>query len=411
MTEQVFVPGTERLERYAALLLDTGVGLQPGQRLAINAEIEHAPLVRTIADQAYQRGAAYVDVWYWEPYAKRARVLHAPEDTLSWTPPWLDRRYEDLSDGGDALINIRGDSVPDLLSGLDGRRVGLDRMPDLASRFHAQSRGLVAWTIACYPTAGWAESVFGTPDVERLWTHLEQFLHLDRPDPSVVWTERLNLLRDRARVLTGLRLDAVRFVGPGTDLRIGLIPEAGWRISELTGPRGIHNALCLPTEEVYTTPDHRRVDGHVRSTKPLALAGTLVRDLELTFTAGRVSRVTASTGADVVRNNQSIDDGAAMLGEVALVDETSPIGRSGVTFQNTLLDENATCHIAWGGGIPSVLDGWRDLTSEQLLELGVNQSTTHIDFMVGGPEVSVIGVRHDGGTVEILRNGHWRLPA
>ncbi|HEY7049593.1 MAG TPA: aminopeptidase [Jatrophihabitantaceae bacterium] len=399
---------TDRLDRYAAILLDVGVRVQAGQLVAINAHLEHAPLARAVAEQAYRRGAEYVDIWYWDPYGKRSRIRHAPEATLAATPPWLDRRYEHLVERRGALITIEGDPAPDLLAGLDEGRAGLDRMPTLTSRIRAQMSGDIAWTIAAYPTPAWAQAVFGEPDVERLWHHLTTFLYLDADDPAAAIEARLAELRARAERLTALDLDAVRFTGPGTDLTLGLIPHAAWHISELPGPTG-RNVLNLPTEEVYTTPDYRRVCGHVTSTKPLALGGTLVRDLRLTVVDGEVTEVDATSGADVVRRNQGIDAGARRFGEVALVDHSSPIGRSGVTFQTTLLDENATCHLAWGAGIPSVLEGWRSLDADQRLARGVNRSGTHVDFMVGGPDVTVTGIGRDGREVELLRHERWRV--
>ncbi len=399
----------QRLERYAALTLEIGLQLRAGQDLAIDAMIEHAPLARALAEQAYRRGAHYVDIWYWDPHAKRSRVRHAPKDTLPWTPDWMDRRYQDLAERGGALVNLRGDPEPNLLAGLDGRRAGLDRLPAHAARYRLQSQMLVPWAIVYYPTEAWAQTMFGSPDVERLWTHLERFLRLDQPDPIAAWRQHLARLRARAVQLTELELDALHFQGPGTDLTIGLIPQARWDISQALTSTGQTALLNLPTEEVYTTPDRRRIDGVIRSTRPLALAGSVIEDLELAFAGGRVQTVRATTGADVVRTQQATDTGASMLGEVALVDGTSPIGQSGLTFLDTGLDENATCHLAWGFGIPTVIPGWSERTPEELLDLGVNQSVVHTDFMVGGPDVTVTGHRRDGSHATILQADTWQL--
>jgi aminopeptidase len=227
--------------------------------------------------------------------------------------------------------------------------------------------------------------------------------------PSPPWRQHLARLRARAAQLTELKLDALHFQGPGTDLTIGLIPQARWDISQALTATGQTALLNLPTEEVYTTPDRRRIDGVIRSTRPLALAGSVIQDLELAFAGGKVQTVRATTGADVVRTQQATDTGASMLGEVALVDGTSPIGQSGLTFLETLLDENATCHLAWGSGIPTVIPGWSEHTPEELLDLGVNQSVVHTDFMVGGPDVTVTGHRHDRTHVTILQADTWQL--
>ena len=399
---------SEMFERYAALLCDVGLSLEPGQDVAINAQIEHAELARAVADQAYARGAHYADIWYWDPHAKRSRIRYAPEHTLRWTPPWLDTRYEQLADRRGALVNIVGDPAPGLLAGLDERRCGLDRMPALASRFRVQERGLVAWTFGCCPTPAWAQSLFGNPDVARLWDLLAPILRLDQPDPAAAWHAHLDKLRARAAELTDQHLGAIRFTGPGTDLTLGLIPAGTWQISELTGPFGRPNVLNLPTEEIYTTPDWRRASGTVSTTRPLALGGVVVDRFTLRIEEGMITDVTAEHGASTIRAQLSADEGARRLGEVALVDDTSPVGRCGAVFRETLLDENATCHIAWGAGIPSVLPGWRNLTDDQLRQAGVNQSVTHIDFMIGGPEITVTGIRADGTEIPILRAGKWQ---
>jgi aminopeptidase len=397
------------LRAYARMVLQIGANFQPEQDLAVTAQIEHAPLARALAAEAYALGAHYVDIWYWDPHGKKARVESAEESTLAWTPPWLDARSEYLAEHHAATVSIAGDPEPDLLSGLDERRAGLDRMPVLESRLRAQMRGDVNWTIVPFPTAGWARTVFGEPDVDRLWSHLKTFLRLDEPDATEAWKHHIETLTLRAAELNERRFDGLHYEGPGTDLTVGLIPDAVWSAAEITTSWGITHRPNLPTEEVFTTPDYRRTEGTVRSTRPLSLAGTVVRDLEMTFRDGRVVDVKASTGAETVKAQQATDEGAARLGEVALVDGSSPIGQSGVTFHDTLLDENATCHIAWGFGIPTAIKGGAVMTDEEALSIGMNRSKVHTDFMVGGPEVSVTGITRDGDRVPILRDDVWQL--
>lgn len=397
------------LVAYADVVLDIGVPVQRGDLVLINAEIDHAPLARALAEGAYARGARYADIWYFDPHAKRSRIRHAAPATLPEVPSWLDHRNQELGDRHGVLINIRGEAEPDLLSDVDPARAGLDRMPNLASRYRLQTNDLVCWTIVAYPSRAWSRQVFGEQDVSRLWQHLKHFLRLDQPDPRAAWRTRLDQLRARADQLNELNLDAVHFEGPGTDLTIGLIPDANWGVVGYKAADGRFFVPNLPSEEVYTAPDHRRVEGTVRSTRPLSLAGTVIRDLELTFTGGRVSQVRASTGADVVRGHQAADHGAAQLGEVALVDGSSPIGQSGVTFMETLLDENATCHLAWGSGINQAIPDAPQLSPEELDAKGLSVSAVHTDFMVGGPEVTVTGIRHDGSRLVILSNDQWQL--
>jgi aminopeptidase len=398
-----------KLHEYAGMALEVGLNFQSGQDLGISGHIEHAPFARAIAREAYSRGAHYVDIWYWDPHAKRARVEQADESSLAWTPPWLDARIEYLSENQGAHLAIAGDPDPDLLSGVDEHRAGLDRMPALESRLRAQLSGAISWTIVPYPTERWAAMVFGEPDVERLWGHLEAFLRLTEPDPAAAWTQHFERLSERVAQLNGHRFDALHYEGPGTDLTVGLLERGMWDAAEITTSWGLKHRPNLPTEEVFTTPDYRRTEGTVRSTRPLALSGTMVRDLELRFEAGSVVEVKASSGAEVVRAQQSADEGAARLGEVALVDGSSPIGQSGITFHDTLLDENATCHIAWGFGIPTALEGGVTMSDEEALAVGLNRSKTHTDFMVGGPEVTVTGITRDGARIPIIVNDEWQL--
>jgi aminopeptidase len=397
------------LRRYARVILEVGVALRPGQDLAINAYVEHADFARILCDEAYRAGAELVDIWYWDPHAKLARLSHAPRESLSRTPEWLDARYRGLADNGGALINLAGDPQPDLLRDVDPARAGLDRMPALASRFAIQTRNEVQWCFAAVPTEGWARQVLGTPDVDALWHHLAAVLRLDAPDPVAAWWARMDELLVRCAVLDEERFDGLHYVGPGTDLRVGLPAGHRWGTAQLEARNGVRHIATLPTEEIFTTPDPTRTEGTVRASRPLALGGALVEGLELRFAGGRIAEVSASRGAEVVRAQLAIDDGAARLGEVALVDDTSPIQQSGVLFYDTLLDENAASHLAWGDGIP---DGHRDYESsrpETLAGLPINHSATHVDFMIGSPELTVTGVRADGSRRVILDGERWAL--
>ena len=253
--------------------------------------------------------------------------------------------------------------------------------------------------------------MFGEPDLERLWEAVAYCTRLDEHDPVEAWREQTRRLRRRAELLDSLELDAVRFSGPGTDLTVGLLQDSRWRGGGMTTRDGIDHVPNLPTEEVFTCPDLRRAEGTVRSTRPLALGGTVVRDLELRFEDGRAVDVSASAGGDAVRAQLAADDSAAALGEVALVDGTSRVGRTGLTFFDTLYDENATCHIAYGTAVLFALAEVPDASPDELRERGVNVSVVHTDFMVGGPQVDVDGITRDGRTVPLLREDEWQLAA
>jgi aminopeptidase len=399
------------LEEYARLALRVGVNIFQGQDVTMLSYVEHAPLVRALARVAYAEGARRVEASYVDLHVRRATIELAPSEAVGWTPRWALQRVAEETERRTAFVNTVGEPDPDLFAGLDPERIARAVGPELRKAYwNAFDRGRMPWTIVAFPTPAWAEQVFGEPDVARLWDAIRATVRLDEPDPVQAWTDHVRVLQARAAQLNERSFDAVRFRGPGTDLTVGLLPQSLWMAAGTETEWGQFYVPNLPTEEVFTTPDRRRAEGHVRSTQPLVLiGGIVVNDLEVTFSSGKVSEVRAETGADEVRAEMSIDEGASRLGEVALVDRTSRVGRGGITFWSTLFDENAACHIAYGTAAVQGLDLDELPDDDELEAMGVNRSRGHTDFMIGGPEVEVDGIEPGGAAVPIMRGNAWQL--
>jgi aminopeptidase len=383
-----------------------GANVQAGQIVIVTAELGQEDLARGIAAAAYDRGAKFVDVNYFDPYVKRARIEHADPATLEFVPSWYGDRMVAHAEERGSRVTLAGATAPNLLDDLDSTLAGRDRLPYLKEIPKIVGERSTNWCIVPCPHPAWAKLVY--PELveaeayEKLWVELEHVLRLDEPDPAQAWEERMNVLTDSARRLTERRFEAMELRGPGTELTVGLLPTHSWWAADFQTADGLRHFPNLPTEEVFTTPDPARTQGHVTSTKPLVLRdGTIIRGLRVRFEDGRAVAIDADENAEAVRAHQSLDEGSLRLGELALVDSQGRIGPLGTVFYETLLDENAASHIALGNGFPFLVEAD---------DVGrVNESGTHVDFMIGSPELEVDGVTAAGDRVPVLRGGDWQI--
>jgi aminopeptidase len=394
------------IPRLAQLVVDFGANVQEGQIVTVGAELGKEQLAREVAGAAYRRGASFVDVTYADPHLKRQRVLHANPDTLATFPNWFAHKVLQTGEQKCARISLSGATDPHLLDDLDAELVGREQSAPRAEGMKVVNDRSTNWSMVPCVTPNWAQVVFPELDVDaavdRLWQQLAWICRLDAADPVALWRERIDLLLEKSAALTAKRFDAIRFEGPGTDLTVGLLPTSKFICAAFETADGIKHMPNIPSEEVFTTPDPTRVDGVVRATKPLFTSGAVIDDLEVEFSGGKVIRIDASKNADVLRSIVTRDEGAARIGELALVDGQGRVGATDTVYFDTLLDENAASHLALGAAYSFAVEGDDD-------KHRINVSQIHIDFMIGSDDVDVSGLDAGGVSTPILRNGAWQV--
>jgi aminopeptidase len=407
------VPDEQRQEfwrRYAEVAVRVGANLQPGQSLRVVAGVEHVPLARALMEAGWRAGAGNVEVYYRDEYERYLLAAHGADDVLGRTSGAYRGILEASLEAKGASISVIGDEAPRFFEDADPERLARTVAREgRALAMQLMNEKLDAWCVIAYPDPGWATRVFGEPDVDRLIDEIAAATRLDSDDPIAEWEEHLDRLARRARLLDERRFDRLHFRGPGTDLTVGLLERSRFVGGNAVTAWGQVHCPNLPTEEVFTTPDRNRVEGTVRATRPVAYQeGALVEGIELRFEAGAVVEAKASRGEEFLRSHLRSDDGSSRLGEVALV-AGSPVGARGIVYFNTLFDENATSHLAYGMGYVSAVEGATDLSHEEQLALGINQSRVHVDFPVGGDGVEVEGIDPRGERVPILAGEEWLL--
>jgi aminopeptidase len=395
----------ERLERYADLIVNFGVNVQPGQILDLGSGLGKEELTRAITASAYKRGAKFVDVNYWDPWLKRVRVQYAADDVLDFVPSWYGERTLQLGEERAATILLSGPLAPHLYDDLDPGRLGRDVFPRIKEWTKVINERTVNWCIVPGPSAKWAELVYPDAEpgdaLEKLWEQVLHVCRMDEPDPQAAWRARSDALKGVAQRLTERRFDAIQLEGGGTDVTIGLLPTSRWVGGGEETVDGIFHMANLPTEEVFTTPDPERTEGIVRSTKPLFSQGRIITGLTVRFEGGRAVQIDADSGAETLRELASQDDGGNRLGELALVDREGRIGPLDTVFYDTLLDENAASHVALGSAYEAAV------APEEFDR--INRSSVHVDFMIGSTEVDVTGITREGDRVPVLRQSVWQI--
>lgn len=405
----------QKLSRLAEVAVRVGLGLRPGQELLLTAPTEALPLVRHIAAHAYRAGAKLVTPLFFDDAVALARYRHAPEEAFDYAPAWYFDSIAAAFRSGAARMAITG-ANPALLAGEDPGKVARANIATSKAYRPAMemiTRHEINWTILACATPAWAALMFpGDPEelaMGQLWDAIFHASRIAVDDPVTEWEEHGTRLKDRVALLNRMRFHALHFftADGATDLTVGLADRHLWAGGGTTAGNGVFCQPNIPTEECFTTPHRDRVHGVVTASKPLSHQGTLIENIRCTFEDGRIVKATATAGEEALHKLLAADEGACRLGEVALVPHDSPIAQSGVLFYNTLFDENAASHIALGQAYSTCLIDGETMSNQELAKLGANESLIHVDWMIGGPAMSVDGLRADGTPEPLMRQGVW----
>ncbi len=402
-----------QLTKYAELAVKIGVNIQPNQYLYIAASIESAPFVQVVTKIAYEIGAKQVFVDYTDDQITRTRYELAPADSFDFFPPWKVQEREWLAEEGAAFMSIVSQS-PDLLSGIDSKRIASFQKASGTAlnkyRQYVQS-DKISWTVIAAPSKQWARKVFPElpeeKQVEALWDAIFKATRADLDNPVEAWAQHNDNLHEKVDYLNNKNYAKLHYTAPGTDLTIELPKGHLWCGAGSINEKGEEFMANMPTEEVFTVPHKDGVNGYVSSTKPLSYGGNIIDNFKLTFENGRIVQVEAAQGEEVLKNLVATDEGSHYLGEVALVPFHSPISQSNILFYNTLFDENASNHLAIGSAYAFCIEGGKSMSSDELKAHGLNESITHVDFMIGSEQMNIDGVTADGQSEPVFRNGNW----
>lgn len=403
----------QNLEKYADLVVKVGVNVQPGHTIILTISVEQAPLARFITKKCYAAGAAEVIVQWTDDLIQREFLTNADMDRLQDVPSYKVAQADDWIQKGASRISVVS-ADPGSLALVAAERVAAYQVANgkaTLSLRQASQANKISWTVVAAAGADWAQKVFTdlSPEAaqDALWDQIFKTTRIYEADPIAAWKAHDTLLRAKADELNRAQFDALHYTAPGTDLTIGLPKNHLWEGAGSFNSRGEEFMANMPTEEVFTAPDRNRINGTITSTKPLSYAGTIISGMSFTFKDGAVVAASAEQGQEVLETLLAIDDGAKHLGEVALVPHHSPISQSGITFFNTLFDENASNHLALGSAYAFNLQGGTTMNETELAQAGLNRSQTHVDFMVGSEQMNIDGIHQDGRRIPLFRNGEW----
>ncbi|MBP2098391.1 aminopeptidase [Enterococcus rivorum] len=404
----------ENLQKYAKLIVEIGINVQKGQTVVLQINVDQAPLARLITKEAYKMGAAEVLIQWGDDIVQKDFLTFAANDRLENIPQYKIDQTDDWIKKEASRISIVS-SNPDALSGVDAKRVATFQSANGKAMMNLRKvtqANKISWLVAAAAGKEWAAKVFPSLQTEEeqvaaLWDQIFKASRVYDEQPVETWKAHDFKLTNKAAELNQEQFTALHYTAPGTDLIVGLPKNHIWEGPGSINARGERFIANMPTEEIFTAPDARNVNGHVSSTKPLSYAGTTISGMTFTFKNGRVIDFSAEQGEEVLANLLDTDEGARHIGEVALVPDPSPISQSGITFYNTLFDENASNHLALGSAYAFNLKDGIEMSEEELENAGLNRSQTHVDFMIGSDKMAIDGIKEDGSIVPLFRNGDW----
>ncbi|WP_105147563.1 aminopeptidase [Streptococcus suis] len=406
----------ENLAKYAKLLVSTGINVQPGHTVQLTISVEQAELARLIVKEAYAHGAKEVLVNWLDDVIARERLVNVDVELLEQVHPQRIAEMNYLLERKASRLVVLSED-PGAYDGVDPEKLSRNARAlsqALQPMRQATQANKVSWTLGAASGLEWAKKVFPNAAsdeeaVDLLWDQIFKTCRIYEEDPIKAWEEHEARLVAKAKVLNDEQFVKLHYTAPGTDLVLGMPKNHLWEAAGSVNAQGEHFIANMPTEEVFTAPDYRVADGYVTSTKPLSYNGNIIEGIKVTFKDGEIVDVTAEKGDEVMKKLVFDNAGARGLGEVALVPDKSPISQSGVTFFNTLFDENASNHLAIGQAYAFSIEGGTEMSQEELKEAGLNRSDVHVDFMIGSNKMNIDGIREDGTRVPIFRDGEWAI--